>query len=93
MLCNMILFSYTSQCVCYQLVLRNYFILPTAQCPLLLPILNGTIKYSSNLIAGFNVETVVTHSCDDGFLLVGSEIRVCLDTGRWSGLTPVCQCT
>ncbi len=38
----------------------------------------------------FDVDTVATHTCDPGFRLSGSETRVCLDTRRWSGITPVC---
>ncbi len=63
------------------------------QCPALAPIPNGAITYDPDMIPDFDVGTVATHSCDPGFHLVGSETRVCLDSGRWSGLTPVCRRT
>ncbi len=64
------------------------------ECPALAPIPNGAITYGPDMIPDFNVDTVATHSCDPGFFLTaGFETRVCLDTGRWSGLIPVCQGT
>ncbi len=63
------------------------------ECPALAPIPNGAITYDPDMIAPYDVDTVATHSCYPGFHLVGSETRVCLDTGRWSGLIPVCRGT
>lgn len=31
------------------------------------------------------------YSCNEGFLLDGDRIRVCLANGSWSGITPVCK--
>ena len=35
--------------------------------------------------------SVVTHSCDDGFVLVGADERICLESGNWSTPLPSCQ--
>ena len=35
--------------------------------------------------------SVVTHACDEGFLLVGADERECLANGTWEPL-PVCMC-
>ncbi|XP_064387691.1 uncharacterized protein LOC135335916 [Halichondria panicea] len=61
-------------------------------CPALAPIPNGAIAYDPDTIAPFDEGTVATHTCNDGFMLgAGSETRTCLETGRWSGLIPVCR--
>ncbi len=61
------------------------------ECLALAPIPNGAIAYDPDMTAPYDVGTVATHTCDPGFILsAGLEPRVCLDTGRWSGLIPVC---
>ncbi len=46
------------------------------------------------MTADFDVGTNATHTCDVNYILIlGSEIRECLDIGIWSGITPVCQRT
>ena len=35
--------------------------------------------------------SVVTHSCDDGFVLVGADERTCLESGNWSAPLPSCE--
>ncbi len=70
----------------------NIYISFTAlECPALSPIPNGAITYGPDMIPDFDVDTVATHSCNPGFRLDGSDTRVCLDIGRWSGLIPVCE--
>ena len=65
------------------------------RCPELPFFLNGAIiTYDPDMIAPYDVDTVATHTCNEGFVLVaGSETRVCLLAGRWSGLARVCQRT
>ncbi len=65
-----------------------YISFTAVECPALVPIPNGAITYDT--IAPFDEGTVATHSCNDGFILLESEIRTCLAGGRWSGLIPVC---
>ncbi len=64
------------------------------ECLELAPIPNGTIAYGPDMMANFEMDTVATHTCDDGFAFipgVGDQTRVCLALGRWSGLIPVCE--
>ncbi len=63
------------------------------QCFALAFIPNGAITYDPDMTAPYDVDTVATHSCDPGFRLLGSETRVCLASGRWSGSIPVCLST
>ncbi len=61
------------------------------ECPALPPIPNGNITYGPDMMADYDVGTVATHTCNDGFMLgAGSETRECLLGGIWSGFTPVC---
>ena len=34
--------------------------------------------------------SVATYSCNVGFVLTGDEIRICIETGHWSGSAPAC---
>ncbi len=73
-----------------------YTTFTAVECPALQPIPNGAITYGPDTIAPFNVGTVATHTCNQGFILgAGSEIRTCLNSGimLWSGLIPVCRGT
>ncbi len=71
-----------------------YTTFTAVECPALPSIPNGAITYGPDTIAPFNVDTVATHSCNDGFILgIGSETRTCLVSGIWSGLIPVCRQT
>ncbi len=80
-------------CVCYHLVTVFCVYYTAVECPALQPIPNGAITYGPDTIAPFDVGTVATHRCNDGFVLVGSETRTCLFGSRWSGLIPVCRGT
>ncbi len=71
-----------------------YTTFTAVECSALQPIPNGAITYGPDTIADYDVGTVATHSCNDGFILgAGSEIRTCLNSGIWSGLIPVCRGT
>ncbi|CAL8268056.1 unnamed protein product [Merluccius merluccius] len=37
------------------------------------------------------VNNETTYECDSGYRLRGSERRVCLENGKWSGSTPICS--
>ena len=37
--------------------------------------------------------SVVTHSCDDGFVLDGADKQICLESGNWSAPLPSCNST
>lgn len=39
------------------------------------------------------MDSVCDFSCQTGYELVGSQVRVCLATGQWSGQRAVCKGT
>ena len=41
--------------------------------------------------ANTTFDSVVTHTCDDGFVLVGADERRCLESGNWSAPLPSCE--
>lgn len=45
----------------------------------------GVICYN-----GSTVESTAIYICDDGFVLVGNEARVCQIDGNWNGSIPQC---
>ena len=34
--------------------------------------------------------SVITYSCDYGYILIGVQTRTCQEDGRWSGQSPTC---
>ena len=48
--------------------------------------INGHSDYLDNKIG-----SIVTHSCNAGFVLRGDRLRQCLATGVWSGTLPTCR--
>ena len=42
-------------------------------------------------ISGTSEEDVAVYTCDKGFELHGTEMRMCQSTGVWSGSDPVCS--
>ena len=40
---------------------------------------------------GGNVGDLATYKCESGYSLSGSEYRLCLGTGKWSGDQPSCR--
>ncbi len=54
------------------------------------------ISYSGGSIAPYDVGNVVTYSCNQGYELAGSEMRICADAGdgsggRFNGQAPTCE--
>ena len=53
------------------------------------------ISYDSDI---FDLGTVATYECEEGFVLVGNENRTCTEgdstsvIGEWSGGMPTCEC-
>lgn len=39
---------------------------------------------------GITVGSTAVYICDNGFILVGNEARVCQSNGSWNGRTPQC---
>ena len=36
--------------------------------------------------------SLVNHTCDEGFRLIGATLRECLANGNWSAPLPTCEC-
>ncbi|GAU99333.1 hypothetical protein RvY_10353-2 [Ramazzottius varieornatus] len=49
--------------------------------------LNSRVEFSSESLT---TGTFAVYSCDEGYRLLGSRSRYCLDEGKWSGSLPVC---
>ena len=59
--------------------------------------MDGTITYSPDTTADYDLGTNARHECNSGFVLVGNVNRVCEEgapgsaVGVWSGAPPVCE--
>lgn len=58
---------------------------PTVLCEELSDPLNGRVEPS-----GRTPDSTATYSCNEGLELVGPSVRVCEDTGLWTGVEPEC---
>ena len=63
-----------------------YFHYPGIQCPVLTAPDHGNMTGDS-----FTFKDTVEFGCDKGYLLTGSAVRECLNTGKWDGTPPVCK--
>ena len=52
---------------------------------------NGMITYSAGSRDDRLVGSAATHSCNNGYRLVGEAVRTSVSGGTWSGSAPVCQ--
>lgn len=66
---------------------KKCIILSAAFCGFPGTSLNSRVEFSSDSLT---TGTFAAYSCDDGYLLLGSKSRYCLDEGKWSGSLPVC---
>ncbi len=71
-------------------------IISSVFCNELEMIANGVIVYNVEMTAPYDVGTVATYSCNQGYELEGSEMRTCEDAGdgrgkRFSGQAPICE--
>ena len=67
------------------------------ECPPLADPEQGTITYAADSTANYEVGTVATYSCNDGYVLsIESSIRVCYRLGGlpaiWNGTDATCIC-
>lgn len=51
----------------------------------------GTPRNGRREVSSTTFRSAVLYSCNDGFSLVGSELRVCTASGEWSGFIPTCK--
>ena len=43
------------------------------------------------ILTGTTVGSTATYVCDDGFVLIGNQLRRCMSNGLWSGEEPICK--
>ena len=77
-------------------MLKLTHIQPAIICASLSSINNGAITYSPDISSPFNYGTTATHTCNEGFFLVGDSTQTCDGDGSgvngvWSGSAPVCS--
>lgn len=67
-------------------------------CPSLPRVTNGSISYSPDKVPDFDLGTIVTYTCDQGFFLsdANAATRTCIEqsgveVGVWNGVAPTCQ--
>uniref|UniRef100_A0A8C8AQF1 Sushi, von Willebrand factor type A, EGF and pentraxin domain-containing protein 1 n=1 Tax=Otus sunia TaxID=257818 RepID=A0A8C8AQF1_9STRI len=56
------------------------------ECTLLSPPENGFLHFSENTLG-----SIVQYSCKPGFILIGSDTRLCLPSRQWSNTAPYCN--
>ena len=64
-------------------------------CETLGSFVNGIITYRTDRTSPFDFGTTATYSCNEGYYLVGEDVRTCVEdvsgvNGIWSGSTPRC---
>ncbi|XP_055348280.1 sushi, von Willebrand factor type A, EGF and pentraxin domain-containing protein 1-like isoform X2 [Paramacrobiotus metropolitanus] len=69
------------------LIFSRIHVCHTAYCGFPGTAVNGRVGFSSDTLSS---GTFAAYSCDDGYTLLGSKSRYCLDEGKWSGSLPVC---
>ena len=42
-------------------------------------------------ISNITFGSIANYSCDEGYNIMGNEMRLCLESGLWSGEDPICQ--
>ena len=73
------------------------FVSLAIECPEL-TLENGVVVYDPDMTADYDLGTVATHSCDNGFVLQGPLTRTCIDddgldaVGVWSDSDNVPTC-
>ena len=89
MFCSIIIFNnyYNDTFKCFKFSYYIFHLCFTAiMCSLLSNPPNGIVSFDER-----SVFFMATYSCNNGFFLVGSEIRECKETGLWSEIEPTCQ--
>jgi len=69
----------------------HFHFLPAVTCPGLPAPDNGRIDCSLGDDGVATPEDVCVFMCNEGFHLIGSDIRTCGEDGSWSGTTTTCE--
>jgi len=51
----------------------------------------GRPDNGNTIVTSTTVGSVVTHTCNDGFVLDGADQRECISAGMWSAPLPTCR--
>lgn len=51
----------------------------------------GFPKNGDTVVDRTTYNSVVTYSCDEGYILIGDKNRTCHGNGTWSGVLPECE--
>ena len=65
--------------------------LSVVKCPALSKINNGNVTCSFGDDKVLSYEDTCSITCDTGYTLTGSDSRMCLSDGSWSGIDGVCD--
>ena len=49
------------------------------------------IEFGTVSVTGYNLSSLATYTCDDGYTLVGAPVSICMYSGEWNSSSPVCQ--
>ena len=52
----------------------------------------GTPAFGSSLFQSLAAGSLVVHSCNPGYKLVGAKLRLCQSNGQWTPEIPSCMC-
>ncbi len=61
-------------------------IAPLDTCPVLSSPANGQVSFTT-----VTVGSVARYTCQPGFQLIGTAVRVCREDEKWSGSEPICR--
>ena len=80
----------------WRLIAIHFLIHPAIECEPLPDIANGRITYAEDTTPNFDLGTVATYECDDGYYLMGEDQRNCTAgdgssaIGVFEGQAPTC---
>ncbi len=63
----------------------------SGRCSDLPPLMNGVITYTAGLADSRPINTLAFFSCDNGYIRIGVNFRVCQNNGTWDVTAPSCQ--
>ena len=55
---------------------------------------DGQVTFTPGVVTTINtgLGAVATHTCSEGYSLVGDVLRICQANGQWDGAEPTCTC-
>ena len=65
-------------------IIKKYIYI-AVQCNALLDPANGVVSTT-----GYGVGDIAIYTCNEGYVLLGSDTQTCLSSGQWSGSPATC---